>query len=74
MKFGLYVSPSWFRFQFEFSLFGNGVVFGNNILWFWIILSGFMVLDIDNCVLPNTNDSYYSLMTTSRNTCDNVII
>ena len=38
------------------------------------ILNGFMVLDIDNCVLSNTNDSYYSLMTTSRNTCDNVII
>ena len=33
-----------------------------------------MVLDIDNCVLSNTNDNYYSLMTTSRNTCDNVII
>ena len=33
-----------------------------------------MVLDIDNYVLSNTNDSYYSLMTTSRNTCDNVII
>ena len=38
------------------------------------ILNGFMVLDIDNCVLSNTNDSYYLLMTTSRNTCDNVII
>ena len=38
------------------------------------ILDGFMVLDIDNYVLSNTNDSYYSLMTTSRNTCDNVII
>ena len=38
------------------------------------VLNGFMVLDIDNCVLSNTNDSYYSLMTTSRNTCDNVII
>ena len=38
------------------------------------ILNGFMVLDIDNCVLSNINDSYYSLMTTSRNTCDNVII
>ena len=38
------------------------------------ILNGFMVLDIDNCMLFNTNDSYYSLMTTSRNTCDNVII
>ena len=33
-----------------------------------------MVLDIDNCVLSNANDNYYSLMTTSRNTCDNVII
>ena len=33
-----------------------------------------MVLDIDNCVLPNTNDSYYLLMTTSRNTYDNMII
>ena len=33
-----------------------------------------MVLDIDNYVLSNTNDSYYSLMTTSRNACDNVII
>ena len=38
------------------------------------VLNVFMVLDIDNCVLSNTNDSYYSLMTTSRNTCDNVII
>ena len=36
MKFGLCVSPSWFRFQFEFLWLGNGVVFGNNILWFWI--------------------------------------
>ena len=25
-------------------------------------------------MLSNTNDSYYSLMTTSRNACDNVII
>ena len=33
-----------------------------------------MVLDIDNCVLSNTNDNYYSLMTTSKNTCDNMII
>ena len=38
------------------------------------VLNGFMVLNIDNCVLFNTNDSYYSLMTTSKNTCDNVII
>ena len=38
------------------------------------ILNGFIVLDIDNCVLSNTNDSQYSLMTTSRNACDNVII
>ena len=29
---------------------------------------------IDNYVLSNTNDIYYSLMTTSRNACDNVII
>ena len=33
-----------------------------------------MILAIDNYVLSNTNDSYYSLMTTSRNVCDNVII
>ena len=38
------------------------------------ILNGFIVLDIDNCVLSNTNDSYYSLMTTSRNACYHVII
>ena len=38
------------------------------------ILDGFMVLDIDNYMLFNTNDSYYSLMTISRNACDNVII
>ena len=38
------------------------------------VLNGFMVLDIDNYVLSNTNDSYYFFMTTSRNTCDNVII
>ena len=38
------------------------------------ILNGFMILDIDNYVLSNTNYSYYSLMTTSRNVCDNVII
>ena len=37
-------------------------------------MNGFIVLNIDNCVLSNTNDSYYSLMTTFRNTCDNVII
>ena len=37
-------------------------------------MNGFIVLNIDNCVLSNTNDSYYSLMTTSRNACDNVII
>ena len=41
---------------------------------FRFILDGFMVLDIDNYVLSNTNDSYYFFMTTSRNTCDNVII
>ena len=33
-----------------------------------------MVLDNDNYVLSNTSNSYYLLMTTSRNTCDNVII
>ena len=38
------------------------------------ILNGLMVLNSDNCVLSNTNDSHYSLMTTSRNTCNNVII
>ena len=38
------------------------------------VLNRFMVLDIDNCVLSNTNDSYYLLMTTSRNTYDNMII
>ena len=38
------------------------------------ILNGFMILDIDNYVLSNTNDSSYTLMTTSRNACDNVII
>ena len=32
-----------------------------------------MILDIDNYVLSNTNDSSYTLMTTSRNACDNVI-
>ena len=37
------------------------------------ILDGFMI-DIDNYVLSSTNDSYYSLMTTSINVCDNVII
>ena len=46
----------------------------NGISTLVLFLNGFMVLDIDNCVLSNTNDSYYSLMTTSRNTCDNVII
>ena len=38
------------------------------------ILDGFMILHIDNYVLSETNDSYYLLMTTSRNACDNVII
>ena len=38
------------------------------------ILDGFMILHIDNYVLSDTNDSYYSLMTTSRHVCDNVII
>ena len=38
------------------------------------ILDGFMVLDIDNYVFSNTNDSYFLLMTTSRNACDSVII
>ena len=38
------------------------------------ILDGFIVLDIDKYVLSSTNDSYYSLMNTSRNACDNVII
>ena len=33
-----------------------------------------MVLDNDNYVLSNTSNSYYLLMTTSRNTYDNVII
>ena len=47
---------------------------GTTYYGFGFILNGFMVLDIDNCVSSNTNDSYYSLMTTSRNTCDNVII
>ena len=37
-------------------------------------MNGFIVLDIDNYVLFNTNDGYYSLMITSRNACDNVII
>ena len=37
---------------------------------FWMVL----FLDIDNYVASNTNDSYHSLMTTSRNMCDNVII
>ena len=37
-------------------------------------LDGFIVLDIDKYVLSSTNDSYYSLMNTSRNACDNVII
>ena len=36
-------------------------------------MNGFIVLDIDNYVLFNTNDGYYSLMITSRNACDNVI-
>ena len=35
---------------------------------------GFVVLDIDKCLLSNSNDGYYSLMTTSRNACYNVII
>ena len=47
---------------------------GTTYYGFGFILNGFMVLDIDNCASSNTNDSYYSLMTTSRNTCDNVII
>ena len=47
---------------------------GTTYYGYGFILNGFMVLDIDNCVLSNTNDNYYSLMTTSRNTCDNVII
>ena len=38
------------------------------------ILDGFMILDIDKYELFNTNDSYYLLMTTSINVCDNVII
>ena len=38
------------------------------------ILDGFMILDIDNYVLSNTNDSCYLLMTIFRNVCDNVII
>ena len=38
------------------------------------ILDGFMVLDIDNYMLSNTNDSCYSMMTISWNTCDNVTI
>ena len=37
-------------------------------------MNGFIVLDIDNFLLSNTNDSYYSLMTTSRNACYHVII
>ena len=43
--------------------------FGYRFIW-----DHFMVLDIDNFVLSNSNDSYYSLMTTSGNTCDNVVI
>ena len=35
---------------------------------------GFMVLDIDNYVLSNTINNYYSLMTTSINIYDNVVI
>ena len=38
------------------------------------ILNGFMILNIDNYVLSNTNNSYYSLMNASINACDNVII
>ena len=33
-----------------------------------------MILNIDNYVLSNTHDSYYFLMTTSRNAYDNMII
>ena len=47
---------------------------GTTYYGYGFILNGFMVLNIDNCVLSNTNDNYYSLMTTSRNTCDDVII
>ena len=73
MKFGLYVSPFWFRFQFEFSWLSNGIVCRKTYFGSRFILDGFMI-DIDNYVLSNTNDSYYSLMTTSINACDNVII
>ena len=38
------------------------------------ILDGFMVLDIGNYVSSNTINNYYSLMTTSRNIYDNVVI
>ena len=47
---------------------------GTTYFGFGFILDGFMVLDFDNYALSNTIDSYYLLMTTSRNSCDNVII
>ena len=47
---------------------------GTTYYSFGFILDRFMVLDIDKCLLSNSNDGYYSLMTTSRNACYNVII
>ena len=47
---------------------------GTTYFGFGFILNGFIVLDIDNYVFSSTNDSYYSLMTASRNACYNVII
>ena len=61
-------------FNLNFHDSGMELYLGTTYYGFGFILDGFMVLDIDNDVLSNINDSYYSLMTTSRNTCDNVII
>ena len=74
MKFGLCVSPFWFRFNLNFHDSVMELYLGTTYYGSGFVLNGFMVLNIDNCVLFNTNDSYYSLMTTFKNTCDNVII
>ena len=81
----LYASDIWWNLVSVFILFylGFNLNFHDLVMELYLgttyygsgfILDGFMVLDIDNYVFSNTNDSYFLLMTTSRNACDSVII
>ena len=46
-------------FNLNFHDSGMDLYLGSTYYGYGFILNGFMVLNIDNCVLSNTNDSYY---------------